>query len=150
MMTSYDCLIEPITQSIFSSMFNIELMLAEEPSTSDTDMLRATVNITGEWRGRVLLELSPELACAAVAEMLLLSAQNVTETDRREVTTELVNMIGGNIKSALPGPSFLSLPSILSEAEFAEHLHPAEVELIEDVTLMSEHGPIRVRLIAAE
>lgn len=150
MMTSYDCLIEPITQSIFSSMFNIELMLAEEPSTSDTDMLRATVKITGEWRGRVLLELSPELACAAVAEMLLLSAQNVTETDRREVTTELVNMIGGNIKSALPGPSFLSLPTILSETEFAEHLHLAEVELIEDVTLMSEHGPIRVRLIAAE
>lgn len=143
-MTTYDCLIEPIAQSIFSSMFNIDLVVATDPLTSSTDNLRATVHISGEWQGRVLLELSPELAGAAVAEMLLLSAQNVADTDRREVTTELVNMIGGNIKSALPGPSFLSLPSIASEEEFTEHLLHAE--LIDDVTLISEHGMMRVRL----
>lgn len=146
MTTTYDCLIEPIAQSIFLSMFNIDLVVASEPLTGDTDTLRATVRISGEWQGRVLLELSPELAGAAVAEMLLLTALDVTDTDRREVTTELVNMIGGNMKSVLPGPSRLSLPSILSEEEFAEHLLHAE--LIDDVTLISEHGMMRVRLTA--
>lgn len=147
MMMTHDSLIEQIAQSIFATMFNIEIVATDEPSVADRDTLRAMVLISGEWRGRVLLELTPDLTNAAAAEMLLLSSDEVTDTDRREITTELVNMIGGNIKSTLPGPSFLSLPSIVSEDQLAEHLHCAE--LVDDVTLMSEHGPVRVRLLSS-
>lgn len=145
-MTTYDSLIEPITQSIFSAMLNIELMVADDQPPVGSDMLRAMVRITGEWNGRVLLELSPDLARIAAAEMLKLAPEEITDTDQREVVTELVNMIGGNLKSALPGPSSLSLPAIASEEEFAEHLRRAE--LTEDETLICEHGTLRVRLLA--
>ena len=46
-------------------------------------------------------------------------AADVTEVDQQDVASELVNMIGGNLKSLLPGPSFLSLPTIVSGAHLA-------------------------------
>lgn len=119
---------------------------ANSPRVAQQAMLRATVRITGEWNGRVLLELSPDLARIAAAEMLQLAPEEITAIDQREVATELVNMIGGNLKSALPGPSSLSLPAIGSEEEFAEHLRRAK--LTEDVTLICKHGLLRTRLLA--
>ena len=47
-----------------------------------------------------------------------LAATEVTVADQQDVASELVNMIGGNLKSLLPGPSFLSLPTIVSGREF--------------------------------
>ena len=96
--------------------------------------------------GSVVLGLSPQLARDAAAAMLQLPAESVTIADQQDVAAELANMIGGNLKSLLPGPSFLSLPTIVAGHDIDLHVHHAE--LLEDVVLMSSTGPIHVRLYA--
>ena len=144
--TTYDCVIEQIAQSIFSTMLNIDLVRVEEPVPSDQESLLAVVQIAGQWMGSVVLALSPEFARESAAGMLRISRQDVTDADQQEVAAELVNMIGGNLKSLLPGPSYLSLPTIVAGRKIGMQVHHAE--LIEDVVLRSESGSLRVRLYA--
>lgn len=146
MTTTYDNVIEQIVQSVFSTMLEIDLLRAEEVTSPDDDSLLVTIPIAGQWMGNVVLELSPNVATEAAAAMLRIPVAEVTETDRREVAAELVNMVGGNLKSMLPAPSYLSLPTILSGRDIGVCVHDAE--LIDDVALTSSFGPIRVKVYA--
>jgi len=144
MSSTYDCVIEQIVQSIFSTMLETDLVRVDEPARADQESLLAAVQIAGQWTGSVVLGLSPGVARDSAVAMLRLRGLETTDADRQEVAAELVNMIGGNLKSLLPGPSFLSLPTIVSGREFGLQIHDAE--LIDDVLLMSQAGPVRVRL----
>lgn len=146
METSYEKVIEEIVQNIYSTMLNIELIRGETPTPSDADQLMSSVQITGEWLGSVVLALSPELACNTAESMLGLPAGTANEDDMREVVAELANMVGGNLKSLLPGPSYLSLPSVFKANDF--ELQIRQALLIDDVSLHSEAGMMRVRLYA--
>jgi chemotaxis protein CheX len=146
METTYDSVIEQIVQSIFSTMLNINLVRVEEPAPSDHESLLAAVQIAGQWTGSAVLALSFEVASESAAAMLKLPLKEVTEADRKDVAAEIVNMIGGNLKSVLPGPSFLSLPTIIAGHDLDLQVHHAE--LIDDVVLRTESGSLRIRLYA--
>jgi chemotaxis protein CheX len=143
METTYDNIIEQIAQSVFATMLNLDLVRTE-PSLEEQESLLAAVHIAGEWTGTVVLALDSTIAREAAANMLRMVPGEVTEADRQEVASELANMIGGNLKSLLPGPSFLSLPTIVSGREFA--LHVREAALVDDVSLAGDAGAMRVRL----
>jgi len=127
-------------------MLSIELVRVEEPAPSDQESLLAAVQISGQWMGSAVLVLSPEFASESAAAMLQLPIQEVTEADRKDVAAELANMIGGNLKSFLPGPSFLSLPTIIAGHDFGLQVHDAE--LLDDVVLKAESGSLSIRLYA--
>jgi chemotaxis protein CheX len=78
--------------------------------------------------------------------MLQLSPGDVTDDDKRDVVAELANMIGGNLKSLLPGPLYLSLPTVLAGRDLGLQIPGAE--LVEDVLLQCESGSLRIRLFA--
>jgi len=144
MTTTYDCVIEQIVQSIFSTMLEMDLLRTDETLPADDDSLLAAIQIAGEWTGSVLLQLSADVARESAAAMLQMSSSEVTDGDWSDVAAELVNMIGGNLKSLLPGPSFLSLPTIVSGRDIAFQVQDAE--LVENVTLISRAGPVFVRV----
>jgi chemotaxis protein CheX len=144
MATTYDSMIEQIVQSIFATMLNTELVRVEHVDSCDHDSLLATIQISGQWTGCVVLNLSPELSTYAAANMLQMSESEVTAADIKDTAAELVNMVGGNLKSLLPAPSFLSLPTVVTGSEFGLQVHKAE--LLEDVSLMGEQGGINVRV----
>jgi chemotaxis protein CheX len=144
MIASHDQLIEQIAQSIFATMFELELFRTDDDSPGDEESLIATVHIAGAWTGCVLIALSPGIARITAAHMLSLAADAVTTEDEREVASEIVNMVGGNLKSLLPAPSFLSLPTIISGADFGLLMH--EAELVDSLTLDSETGRVQIRL----
>jgi len=146
METSYENVIEEIVQNIFSTMLNVELVRDAVPVPSDEEQILGAVQIAGEWTGSVVLSLSPELASETATVMLGLPAGAANEDDVRDVVSELVNMIGGNLKSLLPGPSYLSLPTVFMANDF--DLQFRQALLIEDVSLRSEMGTLRVRLYA--
>lgn len=146
MNTTHDVLIEQIVHSIYATMLNIELVRVEEPAVLAPDSLLATVQISGQWMGCVVVALAPEVARASAAAMLDITEQEATDLDQKDVAAELVNMTGGNLKSLLPGPSFLSLPTVVTGQDIDVRVHDAE--LIDDVTLVCEFGPLRVRLYA--
>ena len=79
---------------------------------SEPEVIRASVEIRGEWDGAVTLEMSPTAARTAARTMLTL--EDVEDTDVLDALGELVNMIGGNIKSLLPSGSALGLPMVSS------------------------------------
>jgi len=144
MLTTYDCQIEEIVQSIFSTMLNIDVARVDEEFPPTHDSLVTSIQITGEWVGGVMLGLSPAVARSAASAMFQVSSQDLTDADMQDVAAELVNMIGGNLKSLLPGPSSLSLPTVVSGNEFSMRMHHAD--LTDDVLLGSEVGWLRVRI----
>jgi chemotaxis protein CheX len=144
MSTHYDDVIEQIVQSVFSTMLNIDVARTYEPASTLHESPIAAVQIAGEWMGSVVLGLSPDVARSAAAAMLQIPETDAGDDDRRDVAAELVNMIGGNLKSLLPAPSYLSLPTIVSGREFGVQVHDAE--LLDDVVFVSSCGPLRVRL----
>ncbi len=145
---TYENVIEQIADSIFATMLSLQVARVDEPAALDEDALLATVHIAGQWMGSVVLALSPGVATRAAAAMLELPVAEVTADDRHDVASELVNMIGGNLKSLLPAPSFLSLPTVVVGRELDVQIHQAE--LINDVLLGSEAGSLQIRLYVQE
>ena len=70
----------------------------------------AAVTVTGAWEGIVSVSLSVATAQEVCRRML--GVEDTHDEDVADAVGELVNMIGGNIKSLMPGPSVLSLPVV--------------------------------------
>lgn len=146
MTENYDEVIEQIAQSVFATMLEMELVRVDGQALPEHDHILSAVHIVGGWTGSVVLAMSQPVARSAAAAMLQMSEADVTPTDLNDVASELTNMIGGNLKSLLPGPSFLSLPTIVSGSDFGVQVRDAES--LDDVTLVCEAGPIQVTLFA--
>lgn len=104
--------LEQIIQTVFTTMFEMELVRQDEVVASESAPLLATVQIAGAWTGSVVLAISSDLIRTAASRMLNCDATEITTEDQQEVASELANMIGGNLKSILPAPSILSIPTI--------------------------------------
>ncbi|MDT0200809.1 chemotaxis protein CheX [Nocardioides sp. AE5] len=70
----------------------------------------AAVTVTGAWPGMVVIELSTAAAHAVATRML--GTPQADEADTTDAVGELVNIVGGNVKSLMPEPSVLSLPVV--------------------------------------
>lgn len=108
-----------ITQNIFSTMLEMDALpiATVSPTEQDSEMV-GCIQIVGEWSGTVLLKTPVELASAAGSRMLMINAEEVVDADREDTLAELTNMIGGNIKSIVPSPSSLSLPTVTNGRDF--------------------------------
>ncbi|NYG57027.1 chemotaxis protein CheX [Nocardioides perillae] len=73
----------------------------------------AAITVTGGWEGMVTVELTDRVAAAVTQQMLGMAEDEVaSDEDVADAVGELVNMVGGNVKSLMPGPSTLSLPVV--------------------------------------
>ena len=111
----------------------------------EADLVQASVDIHGDWSGTVTLEMAPTTAETAARTMLHLD--EVEDADVTDALGELVNMIGGNIKSLLPSGSALGLPIVSHEP-----VRPAAAEVTEHyrVELTWAGTPIRIRVWSDE
>jgi chemotaxis protein CheX len=110
-----------LATDIWASVLAFDIEPAQ--STPDRfDRLTGCVQIAGAWRGSVTLETSREFARAAAATMFAMPGDNVTSSEIVDALAELTNMLGGNIKSILPGPSFLALPSVTEGSDYELNL----------------------------
>ena len=71
----------------------------------------ASVTVSGEWNGHVILELPEDAADRAARAMV--GVEDVSPADVTDAVGELVNMIGGNLKGLVPAPSRLGLPLVV-------------------------------------
>lgn len=73
----------------------------------------AQVEIDGDWHGTVRVDLEQALALALAEHMLGPAGTDpVDDADLADAIGELANVVGGNVKSLLPGDGHLSLPSV--------------------------------------
>jgi chemotaxis protein CheX len=76
------------------------------PETSENS-ITANIQISGEWRGIVALKIEH-----ALAQQLAVKMFSIEEGEVNDAVSEMINIIGGNIKSVLPQPNQLSLPMV--------------------------------------
>jgi chemotaxis protein CheX len=139
--------IRVVTNDVWSSFLATygPLEWADAPLLAP-ELVQASVEIHGDWTGTVTLEMTPETAETAARTMLLLDS--VAEEDVTDALGELVNMIGGNIKSLLPSGSTLGLPRVthapVATAALADATEHYRVELAWAGT------PIRIRVWSDE
>ncbi len=73
---------------------------------------RASVTISGTSNGLVAVDCSEELARRLASAMFDAPPSRLTEGEILDSLGEIANIIGGNIKALLPGPSALGLPKV--------------------------------------
>ncbi|MCL6503153.1 MAG: chemotaxis protein CheX [Pirellulales bacterium] len=80
--------------------------------------LAASVQVTGAWQGALVLECAPPLARCIAARLFNIDENEATPADMRDALGEIANIVGGNLKARLPGPSALSLPMVTQGSDF--------------------------------
>src|SRR4051794_13466754 len=109
--------LELIVGDVFTGLLgDVEPPLADEDGGDPLPVL-ARVSVTGTWNGEVVVECSTPLARLVTSHLLLIAMDDLADEDVRDVVGELVNVIGGNVKSVMPGPSTMSLPQSLLDGE---------------------------------
>ena len=77
----------------------------------------AHCDLSGVWMGRIEVRLSHGLAVEATSAMLMQPVEAVQAGDTLDATKEIANMIAGTLKSALPRPCAMTVPSAQVEAD---------------------------------
>jgi chemotaxis protein CheX len=116
-----------IVREVWASFLGTEAQAFEEltplPGGVPTGaVVTGTVTISGAWQGSVLLAFPIDLAARAASEMYLADADVLSDDEICDAVGELTNMIGGTIKSMLPGPSHLSIPTVATGAAYELHV----------------------------
>jgi chemotaxis protein CheX len=132
-----------ITRDVWESFTGRTIELADHQVTSNGgDVTVGCVTVTGEWQGKVLLACPAQLARMAASAMFDLPAEQLDAEQVADALGELTNMIGGNIKSLIPGPSRLSMPTVTVGASSTDPTPHAA--LLSRVALACESLPLTV------
>jgi CheY-specific phosphatase CheX len=135
-----------LLESVWSSMLYVPVLpVAPQRDFPAQSQLTASVQIAGDFRGTVLLHMTEAFAQFAAATMLASEQAGRTDADRHDAAAELCNIIGGSIKSLLPGRNTLSLPIIVHGEDFLLRVPNTRVMATLDVESMGE--PLRVRIL---
>jgi chemotaxis protein CheX len=102
-----------IVESIFATMMEIDVFVSDSPLCVTGDRMTATVYLEGEWNGAVSLECNRTQACQFAGRFLSMDPPDAVDDDVRDALGELVNMIGGNVKSVMSKDVRLSMPSVI-------------------------------------
>jgi chemotaxis protein CheX len=132
-----------ITQDVWSSFTGRPVDAGPGDAALDGgDVTVGRVAVTGGWRGWVLLACPTRLARTAAAAMFDRPAETLTDDEVADALGELTNMIGGNVKSLLPGPSRLSMPAVTVGASATGP--PPGAVLVNTVSLACDGLPLAV------
>ena len=105
--------IQSIAEDTWISLVGEHEILVPLPGELPGDVVSSWVDVVGPWTGTVVLTTGRETA--ADLTRALLGEHAPTELEDEDIVDafgEIANVVGGNVKAALPGPSALSLPDV--------------------------------------
>ena len=105
--------VQSIADEVWPSLVGDGEVFVPVPVPPPAELVSAWVDITGPWTGSVVLTCAPATA-EALTECVLITRPPtvVDDEDVADALGELANVLGGNIKSVLPGESRLGLPQV--------------------------------------
>ena len=108
---------EPTVQSIaedaWIALVGEDEYLLPVPVELPADVISSWVDVVGPWTGSVVLTTGRQTAAELTRALLGDTAPELLEhEDVADAFGEIANVVGGNVKAALPGPSGLSLPDV--------------------------------------
>ena len=105
--------VETIAQDAWIALVGEEEVLVPLPGGPVTDPLSSWVDVVGPWTGSVVLTTGRETAAGLTRALLGEHAPaELEDEDIADAFGEIANVVGGNVKAALPGSSGLSLPDV--------------------------------------
>lgn len=105
------------------------------------EQVTGCVHLSGAYTGSIMLQCSGPAARDAAAALFAMPPADVTQTEVVDAIGEIANMVGGNVKSMLPGPSTLSLPAVVRG-----HLTVPGAHVVRQVELVWRTEPLVVTL----
>jgi len=145
---SFDVELQQLTMVIWDSILRLPIEVDSFALTTGEQTMSACVHITGQWRGAVALSCAKGLAAQAASVMFGIDAANASRCDMQDALGELVNMLGGNVKALMPGPSHLSLPSVVDGSDYTVRVPGSR--LLSRVPLRSGEHALSVSLLERE
>jgi len=136
-MIQCDAEINQFVEDIWSTFVNMPVTSTDKPfqTKGEGNTLAGCIQITGEWQGSVVLYIPHDLGKKIAATMFSLNESDVDDQQVKDITGEITNIIAGNIKSILPPPCTISLPSV---AVTDDNLHHPGSEILTSVTFDCE------------
>jgi hypothetical protein len=109
--------VQSIAQEAWSALIGDDEFLVPLPGGLPADAISSWVRIVGPWSGIVVITCGRSTAEELSRSLLAEHAPPVLDRgDIEDALGELANVVGGNVKAVLPGPSVLGLPEVGSAA----------------------------------
>ena len=105
--------VEAIAGEAWVALVGEDEVLVPVPGDLPADTLSAWVDVVGPWTGSVVLTTGRQTAADLTRALLGQAAPELLDhEDVADAFGEIANVVGGNVKAALPGPSTLGLPQV--------------------------------------
>jgi chemotaxis protein CheX len=105
--------IQSIAEDTWIALVGEDELLLPIPGELPEDVVSSWVDVVGPWTGTVVLTTGRQTAAELTRALLGDSAPELLDhEDVADAFGEIANVVGGNVKAALPGPSALSLPEV--------------------------------------
>ena len=105
--------VEAIAGEAWIALVGEDEVLVPVPAELPADTLSAWVDVVGPWTGSVVLTTGRQTAADLTRALLAEAAPELLDhEDVVDAFGEIANVVGGNVKAALPGSSALSLPGV--------------------------------------
>jgi chemotaxis protein CheX len=111
--TEFGPIVNQIVEHVFQTMMGIEVKAVDVPFPPVGELITAVISLAGAWKGAVLVQCGLDAAYFFTSRMLGIDPPTALNDDVRDALGELANMVGGNLKSVLPGGVGLSLPTVV-------------------------------------
>ena len=137
--------VHEIAQEVWESLLGMSLLphpLGADAPALQGESMTGCVHVSGEWNGSVFLQCGVEVAAALAEAMFAADPGTLSDDEVSDALGELTNMVGGNVKSLLPAPSRLSVPSIAVGQSCSVRV-PGAV-LLDRVVLVCAPGPLHI------
>jgi chemotaxis protein CheX len=105
--------VQSIADEVWPSLVGDGEAFVPVPVPPPAEVVSAWVDIIGPWTGSVVVTCAPTTAEALTESVLMTRPPTLVDAeDVADALGELANVLGGNVKSVLPGESRLGLPQV--------------------------------------
>jgi hypothetical protein len=134
-----------IIQDTWTSTLGFQVDRPDAAEFSEVGVFTVCVRITGAWDGEVRLHCTQALAKLIAAAIFQVEVEKAENEEILDGLSELIHIIGGNLKALLPKPVTLSLPCLLEPTNWAQTT--PQWQMLCRLTLMSEGHSFVVALL---
>lgn len=133
-----------LVQEIWSSFLMLDVEPTAPLAASDRS-ISALIHIHGSWEGSVVVHFSHALSSHIASVMFDMDPAELTPDEVGDAVGEIVNMLGGSVKSLVDGPGSLSLPTVIGGSQYTLQI-PGSTSLNE-VWFVTAEQPLMVQVL---
>lgn len=140
--------ISQIVDNVFATMLGETPEPVNAAWDPEVNRLTSAVFFAGSWKGAVLVDCSEQLALFWTSRLMSIELPSEYSEDVEDALGEIVNMVGGNLKSVLPSGVGLSMPSVVRGRNYS--IRVCGDNLSSRHAFRTEHGVFWVTLVEVE